>query len=295
MLDRRNFLKLTLAAQAFAAFPANAASPNLRFGEPQPFSLDWLKAHAQALAAAPYSPPPRPDPGIVASIDYDAHGKLKYRNDFALYGDGHPSAFPITFMHVGQYFPKTVRMYAVEPTSDGGSAREILYDRDYFSIPADSVAAKLPTNPSPFAGFWLREPKAGTEDWRMAEPWLTFLGASYFRAKGELGQVGLSARGIALTPGGNAHRGVSGLRGLLVSACARGCKDCHGICSARRAKRHRRLQIRHGADEGRGHGHRDDAVLPSARRAAWPRAAHLDVLVFRNGEAGGHRLASGGA
>ena len=205
MLDRRNFLKLALAAQAFAAFPANAAPPSLRFGEPQPFSSEWLKAHAQALAAAPYSPPPRPDPGIVASIDYDAHGKLKYKNDFALYGDGHPSAFPITFMHVGQYFPKTVRMYAVEPSSDGSSsAREILYDPDYFSIPADSVAAKLPPNPSRFAGFWLREPKAGTEDWHVAEPWVTFLGASYFRAKGELGQVGLSARGIALTPGGNA-------------------------------------------------------------------------------------------
>src|SRR5208337_1476464 len=109
-----------------------------------------------------------------------------------------------TFMHVGRYFPKTVRMYAVEPSSDGGSAREILYDPDYFSIPADSVAAKLPPNPSRFAGFWLREPKTGTEDWRKAEPWVTFLGASYFRAKGELGQVGLSARGITLTPGGNA-------------------------------------------------------------------------------------------
>lgn len=205
MLDRRNFLKLALAAQAFAALPANAALPNLRFGEAQPFSPDWLKAHAQALAAAPYSPPPRPDPGIVASIDYDAHGKLKYKNDFALYGDGHPSAFPITFMHVGQYFPKTVRMYALEPSGDGGSsAREILYDPDYFSIPPDSVAAKLPPNPSRFAGFWLREPKAGTEDWHIAEPWVTFLGASYFRAKGELGQVGLSARGIALTPGGKA-------------------------------------------------------------------------------------------
>ncbi len=203
MLDRRNFLKLALAAQAFAAFPANAAAPGLRFGEPQPFSGDWLKAHAQALAAASYSPPPHPDPQIVASIDYDAHGKLKYKNDFALFGDGHESAFPITFMHVGQYFPKTVRMYAVEPSPDGGSAREILYDPDYFAIPSDSVAAKLPANPSRFAGFWLREPKAGTEDWRVAEPWVTFLGASYFRAKGELGQVGLSARGIALTPGGN--------------------------------------------------------------------------------------------
>ena len=205
MLDRRNFLKLALAAQAFAALPAAAepAPSSLRFGEPQPFSADWLKAQAQALASAPYNPPPRPDPSIVASIDYDAHGKLKYKNDFALFGDGHPSAFPITFMHVGQYFPKTVRMYAVEASGDsGGSAREILYDPEYFSIPQDSIAAKLPQNPSHFAGFWLREPKAGSEDWRVAEPWVTFLGASYFRAKGELGQVGLSARGIALSPGG---------------------------------------------------------------------------------------------
>ena len=53
------------------------------------------------------------------------------------------------------------------------------------------------------AGFWVREPKAGTEDWRKAEPWVTFLGASYFRGKGELGQVGMSARGIALSPGGS--------------------------------------------------------------------------------------------
>ena len=203
MLDRRSFLKVALAAQAFAAMPANARTPGLRFGAPQPFSYDGLKAQAQALAAAPYSPPPRPDPTIVAAIDYDAYGRLKCKPEYALYGDGEPGAFPITFMHVGNYFPKTVRMYAVE-AGDGRRAREILYDPDYFAIPADSVAARLPADPSPLAGFWLREAKGGAEDWRHAEPWVTFLGASYFRAKGELGQVGLSARGIALTPGGSA-------------------------------------------------------------------------------------------
>ncbi len=49
----------------------------------------------------------------------------------------------------------------------------------------------------------MREAKDGPLDWRQEEPWATFLGASYFRAKGELGQVGISARGIALTPGGS--------------------------------------------------------------------------------------------
>ncbi len=204
MIDRRCFLKIALAAQAFAAMPVRASTPGLRMGEAQPFSFDWLKAHAEALAKQAYNPPPRPDPKIVSSIDYDAHGQLHYNSRYALYGDGEPAAFPITFMHVGQYFQKTVRMYSVEPGANGqDSAREILYDPSYFDIPPQNAAARLPLNPSPMAGFWVREPKAGSEDWRKAEPWVTFLGASYFRAKGELGQVGMSARGIAISPGGS--------------------------------------------------------------------------------------------
>ncbi|HET6222663.1 MAG TPA: glucan biosynthesis protein D, partial [Dongiaceae bacterium] len=201
MLDRRSFLKLALAAQALGALPANAASPGVRFGAAQPFSYDWLKAEAQARAGKPYREPPRPDPAIVAAIDYDAQGKLKYKPEYALFGDGAPGAFPITFVHVGEYFPKTVRMHAVEADGGGSRAREILYDPAYFTIPADSVAARLPPEPSAFAGFWLREAKGGAHDWRTAEPWVTFAGASYFRAIGELGQVGLSARGIAISPG----------------------------------------------------------------------------------------------
>jgi glucans biosynthesis protein len=200
MLDRRTFLQLALAAQALSALPANAAPQGLRFGAAQPFSHDWLKAEAEARAGKPYREPPRPDPKIVGAIDYDAQGKLKYRPEYALWGDGQPGAFPITFVFVGEYFPKTVRMHALD--ASGESAREIVYDPAYFAIPADGVAARLPAEPPCFAGFWLREPKDGAKDWRAAEPWATFSGASYFRAVGELGQVGLSARGVALSPGG---------------------------------------------------------------------------------------------
>ncbi len=202
MIDRRSFIKIALAAQAFATFPARAATPGLRMGDAQPFSYNWLKVHAETLAGAAYLAPPRPDPKIVSSIDYDAHGQIHYKSEYALFGDNDPAAFPITFMHVGQYFPKTVRMYALD--AGGGEAREILYDPSYFAIPQGNIAAELPASPSPIAGFWIREPKSGSENWREAEPWVTFLGASYFRAKGELGQVGISARGIALTPGGSA-------------------------------------------------------------------------------------------
>src|SRR5258708_15524796 len=105
----------------------------------------------------------------------------------------------MTFMFGGHYFPKTVRMYDVEKGAE--LAREIVYDPNYFDIPTGNVARKLPADPSCFAGFWVWEAKDGPLDWRQEEPWATFIGASYFRAKGELGQVGISARGIALTPG----------------------------------------------------------------------------------------------
>ena len=106
MIDRRSFLQLALAAQAFAVLPARASAPGLRMGEPQPFSYDWLKSHAQALAGAAYSPPPRPDPKIVSSIDYDAHGQIHYKTDFALFGDGEPGAYPVTSSMSEAVFPQ---------------------------------------------------------------------------------------------------------------------------------------------------------------------------------------------
>ena len=295
MIDRRSFLQLALAAQAFAVLPARASTPGLRMGEPQPFSYDWLKSHAQALAGAAYSPPPRPDPKIVSSIDYDAHGQLHYKTDLALFGDDDPGAFPITFMHVGQYFPKTVRMYAVEQSGGQDVAREILYDQSYFNIPPGNVAGQLPAGPSPMAGFWVREPKAGTEDWRKAEPWITFLGASYFRGKGELGQVGMSARGIALSPGGSSPEEFPDFVGFWFAPAPPESKSVTVYAL---------LDGPSVAGAYRFVMHRTKGVVMEIETALYFRAAveRLGLaplttmyLVLRDGEAGRHRLAAGGA
>jgi periplasmic glucans biosynthesis protein len=185
-----------IAASVLGAAHAKAKPASLDFGPPAPFSHDALKERAKALAAQPYVPPPLPNPEIVQKLDYDAHGKLHFRYEYALWGDG-GGAYPVTFQHVGKYFPKTVRMYAVTQ----GEAREILYRPEYFTIPPSSPAASLPKDASAFAGLWIMEARDGP-DWKALEPWVTFLGASYFRAVGELGQVGMSARGAAITPGG---------------------------------------------------------------------------------------------
>ena len=110
-LTRRTMLQLSAAAGVAGLFAGTAkadAPDGLKLAEPEPFSFDWLKRHARDLAGQPYQAPPRPDPEVVQRIDYDAHGSLDYRMDYALFPD---SAYPISFQHVGMYFPKTVRMH----------------------------------------------------------------------------------------------------------------------------------------------------------------------------------------
>ncbi|KAA2236682.1 glucan biosynthesis protein [Salinarimonas soli] len=194
MIDRRTLLSGALATGTLAAtgFSRQAlAQQGLRLGEPRPVSFDALKARARDLARGPHAAPPRPSPEILEKIDYDAHGRIRFKPEAALWAQG-PSQFPVTFFHLGRYFQTPVRMYAVE----GGQAREIVYDEAYFEMPADSPARLLPRG-SGFAGFRFQESSRGPLDWRRND-WVAFLGASYFRAIGELYQYGLSARGIAV-------------------------------------------------------------------------------------------------
>ncbi|WP_422366560.1 glucan biosynthesis protein [Pelagibius sp.] len=188
---------LTTPAWASTLVPnaAYAQTPALRLGPARRFDWAWLIEYAQALAAQPYQEPPRPAPELVEQIDYDAHGKLRLKPEYALWGrEG--SVYPITFVHLGRYFPKSIRMHKVED----GQAQEVLYETDYFTVPEGHPAAGLPSGASAFAGFWVQESRR-SGDWRQREPWVTFVGASYFRSVGALGQVGLSARGIALNVG----------------------------------------------------------------------------------------------
>ena len=71
-------------------------------------------------------------------------------------------------------------------------ARDVIYDPALFTYgpKAAAIEAKLPADLG-FAG--LRVQERG-----VAADWLAFLGASYFRSSGELGQYGMSARGLAI-------------------------------------------------------------------------------------------------
>jgi periplasmic glucans biosynthesis protein len=194
MIDRRLLLSGAAATGGLAALRFDAAAlaaQGLTFGPASPFGFEGLKQRARAMARTPYVAAARPPSDILHAIDYDAHGKIRFKPELALWADG-PSPYPVTFFHLGRFFQRPVRMHVV----DSGSAREIVYDSAYFDMPADSPARKLPAN-SGFAGFRVQERRHGELDWRTND-WAAFLGASYFRAIGELRQYGLSARGVAV-------------------------------------------------------------------------------------------------
>ena len=193
-LDRRTLLKVAAASAAtlnplVEAFGAQA--DGLQFDPPVPFSYDLFKSQARDRAHAPYVPPPRPAPEVLQKINYEEWGKIRYRDDYALFANG-PGQFPVTFFHLGLFFQKAVRMHVI----DGGNSRQIVYDQSYFDMPANSPARDLPKGAG-FAGLRIQEARDGALDWRKND-WVAFLGAAYFRSIGELAQYGLSSRGVAI-------------------------------------------------------------------------------------------------
>ena len=121
-LDRRTLLAgagatATLAALGFA--PEALAQQGLKLGDSRDFTFEALKARAKDMAARPYEAPPGPRPEAMQRIDYDAHGKIRFKPEAALWADG-PSPWPVTFFHLGRYFQKPVRMHVI----DGGKAGE---------------------------------------------------------------------------------------------------------------------------------------------------------------------------
>lgn len=207
MPDRRTFnaaagASLLLSALGLApSAQAAGGVRSLKLGDRQPFSFEGLVEQARQLSAKPHVRDTSLPAEVLNRIDYEQHGKIRFDTDLALFRDG-PGQFPVTFFHLGRFFQVPVHMHVLEKTSEGHASREIVYDPDYFSMNADNPAKELPDGAG-FAGFRFQESRTakgngpnGTQlDWR-GNDWVAFLGASYFRAIGELYQYGLSARGV---------------------------------------------------------------------------------------------------
>lgn len=198
MINRRGFLAAATVASLspLATYKALAAAERLAFGEPQSFSFEQLQEEARRMATRPHEPPPAIPADALSRLDREALRQIRFRPELALFADG-PGQYPVTFLHPGDSVPASARMFAVE--TDRPIAREIMYDKEYFSMPSDSPAHQLHPGPG-FAGFRFQESRLGDKhdpDWRTSH-WASFAGTALFKAVGELGQYGLSARSIAV-------------------------------------------------------------------------------------------------
>ena len=171
-----------------AATPA-PDQPGLRLGEPRPFSFDLLIENAQKAAAQPYAAPIVRFDDILDRIDPNVYQDIRFRADQAVWANGN-GPWPIQLFHPGRWFKTLVQVNVLE----GGQAHEVLYERELFELgPKADFVRGLPEDLG-FAGFRVMNRDRGGD-------WLSFLGASYFRATGRHDQYGLSARGIAIDTG----------------------------------------------------------------------------------------------
>jgi glucans biosynthesis protein len=190
-VTRRDALAAALASGAFFLLPRMAAAQSatpLASGPAEPFSFDILRDMARKLATEDYVAPEVPDSQILESIDYDLHQKIVYRPEDTLWSND-AEASKIRFFHPGRYFKEPVQMYVV----DGGQAREIPFTTKLFDMPADHPARLLGPGTG-FAGFRVMDSEE-------KDDWMAFLGASYWRTSGYVGQFGMSVRGLAIDAG----------------------------------------------------------------------------------------------
>ncbi len=163
----------------------------LRLAPARPFSFDALKAQAARLSRTHYQARHTPDPKVLDQLDYEALGQIRYKSADAPFADG-GGPYPVTFFHLGKFSRLPVAMHIIT----GAASRQVIYSPELFDMPANSPAHALRQGAG-FAGFRFQESPGGKYPWKTND-WAAFLGASYFRAIGDLHQYGLSARGISV-------------------------------------------------------------------------------------------------
>ena len=83
--DRRTVLAQSLSLGAFFLLPemaraqAEAIASGIALGPAEPFSFERLREAAQGLAHETFTPMAKPEAAILDQIDYDAHGRIRFR------------------------------------------------------------------------------------------------------------------------------------------------------------------------------------------------------------------------
>lgn len=176
--------------QAFSlALAAGSKSQNARNPENDADRVfNQLVTEARTAATQPYKPVPESAPAPLAQMDEKTYDEIGWRGSVPAWPSA--SRFGIGFQPAGYIYKQGVQVHLVEGVRD----EALRFTPAEFKLPEGTVATSLPTV-LPVAGvnFFYRFGNSAS-----SKQFLSFLGASYFRALGQDQWWGLSARGLAV-------------------------------------------------------------------------------------------------
>lgn len=154
-------------------------------------SYDQLKNAAQRLAWAEFKPQPQL-PEALANLNYDALRLVAFRTNKSIILNGNQS-YRLEFFHKGYVSKDDVTVNLISR----GEEFPVPFASNFFDYRGRMSTLKVPRDLG-FAGFRIAGKFPQRND---LQEIITFLGASYFRARGEQHTYGSSARGLAVNCG----------------------------------------------------------------------------------------------
>jgi periplasmic glucans biosynthesis protein len=160
------------------------------------FSSDYVERRAQQLSQRPFVKPSAGLDSLFQQLSYDRYREIQFRSDKSIWrGEG--LDYELQLRPLGWLYKVPVEVWVV---SDGDAGR-LKSDGDLFKLGPlfEGLDAAVPNG---FSGFRIHGPINRPD---IADEYVVFQGASYFRAVGRGQTYGLSGRGLAINtarPGG---------------------------------------------------------------------------------------------
>lgn len=187
VIDRRTFVSLVAGGAVASSLPViNAVASGPGF-------FQSLSDRARRAATQAYLPPPMTSVTALKDLTPEEFTQIQFKPDAALWKNS--DGYEVWFLKPGVYANELI---AINELSEQGPT-QIAYDPGAFSV-ASLTGNGEPVDAGGFNGFKVLYPLHPQNDWK--DELIVFRGASYFRFLGRDQWYGLSARGLAIDPGG---------------------------------------------------------------------------------------------
>ena len=157
----------------------------------QAFQFQDVVEKAKSKASAAYEPVPG-IPDFMAGLSYDEYQSIRFDPSKSLWREG-DSRFQVMLIPAGKFYTRPVSIHVV----DSEGVHPLSFDKSLFNVDDEALRKRVPADLG-YAGLKLTFPFDGPD---VANQFLVFAGASYFRGVSKETSFGLSARGIAVDTG----------------------------------------------------------------------------------------------